>query len=256
VRAIRKHRTVLRPLSTLYMTRKAISTSHLSKNSKDRQATRSARIQRKADFSKTGPIDPQGRATWKRITAPKIGLNLRPELYNRTDSIPRTPLVNSNPEIIDLTEEIRNPVIDLTDSEPTIQKRRENRVPNLIKQQKLRRFLARIQRTPENFTVPDYRDCTDVTVITLLRQQVRTHVRTVLSQVHERKSKTRDCHCTASDPGKPRSHAAYVRKSYRKFYRSQQYRTNATQSAYESLLRARVELDPVALKVTTSNQLE
>jgi hypothetical protein len=150
-------------------------------------------------------------------------------------------------------EEISNPIIDLTESEPTIKERRAEPVPNLIRQQKLRPYCAKIKQTPENFTAPDYCDCTDITANTLLSKRVRTHIRTLLSQVSERRSKTRDCPGTASDPSKPRTylHAAYVRKLYRKFYRSQQYKTNATQSAYKSILHSRVELDPVALETTT-----
>jgi hypothetical protein len=58
--------------------------------------------------------------------------------------IPRTRLVISNLEVVDLMEEVSNPVIDITESGPTFKERRADRVPNLIRQQKLRRYRAKI----------------------------------------------------------------------------------------------------------------
>jgi hypothetical protein len=111
---------MLSPISTLYMTKKAISTTHLTKNPKGLLAKFLARLPRKAIFSPTGPIDAKDRATWKWKTALNPEPNLGPEFHNQTKITICTPLVTSNPEVIDLTEEISNPVIYLTESGPTI----------------------------------------------------------------------------------------------------------------------------------------
>jgi hypothetical protein len=133
------------------------------------------------------PYRPTRHGTWKRKSAPNLNPIQGTKFHKRTNIILCTPLVVSNPEVIDFTEEISNPVIDLTEPGPTIKERSEDHVPNLSRQQKLRCYCAKIKRTPGNFIASDYCDCTDVTVKTLLSKHVHIHIHTVLSQVRDLK---------------------------------------------------------------------